>query len=123
VLLQFLEKSTAREYVDIALKTSVDLSHVSYIATANNLNGMADHFLSRFELIKIDAPTEAQLLDVALSYHKHIARDLGVDERFINRLDIEEAQAIVSNADNMRELVKISKNIIEDKMQRMSFNA
>src|SRR5579871_3446808 len=60
-LLCFLERETARSYPDPALQLNVDLSHVSYVATANTLDGLPAHLLDRFRIAKFPKPLAGDL--------------------------------------------------------------
>lgn len=53
-LLRVLEQETARAFEDSSLRIPVDLQHISWIATANDLSGIPDAVLSRFHIIRIE---------------------------------------------------------------------
>lgn len=56
-LLSLLEPHTAKAIRDPALEVPVDLSMVSYIATANSLTGIPRPLLDRFNVIRMPEPT------------------------------------------------------------------
>lgn len=56
-LLSFLEVSSASNLYDEFLGTSVDLSHVVYIATANRLDALPEALLSRFHIFEVGSET------------------------------------------------------------------
>lgn len=53
-LLRVLERETAGAFEDSSLRMPMDLQHISWIATANDLEGIPDSILSRFHIIQID---------------------------------------------------------------------
>src|SRR5882672_7867116 len=52
----FLEPETNGRYPDPALRINLDLSHVSYIATANNLDPLPSPLRDRFRVIAFPKP-------------------------------------------------------------------
>ena len=56
-LLGFLEPESSARYPDPALQTNIDLSHVSYLATANGLAGLPGPLLDRFRVISFPQPS------------------------------------------------------------------
>ena len=44
-------------YYDTCLQANVDLSYVSYLATANSLSGLPEPLLDRFFVVKMESPT------------------------------------------------------------------
>lgn len=55
-LLQVFEPETARRWVDQYVEVPLDLSHVMFVATANDASVLAPALLSRFEVFEISAP-------------------------------------------------------------------
>jgi len=67
VLLPLLEKATAQRFSDEFLRGMTwDISYVSFFATANDLHGISDPLLSRFQVMEVTPPTEQQKLDAVL---------------------------------------------------------
>ena len=60
-LLGFLDTETACRYRDQSLDAELDLSRVSYIATANDASKLPAPLRDRFRIIKVPAPTLAHL--------------------------------------------------------------
>lgn len=58
-LLNFLERENAKVFEDPFLQAAVDLSHVNWLAGANSLEGLPAPLLSRFEVIEVRSPGEA----------------------------------------------------------------
>ena len=78
-LLSLLEPSESASFYDGRLRTSVDLSHISYIATANAIDQVPAPLLSRFTVLQMPRP-RPENLDVIIGYQRHaLARAYGCD--------------------------------------------
>lgn len=55
-LLPMLEAHTATAYFETAIETPADLSQVSYLATANSLEGVPDPLRDRFRILRMPNP-------------------------------------------------------------------
>jgi ATP-dependent Lon protease len=55
-LLAMLEPETARTWFDEALMEAVDLSHISWVLTANDASGLPRPLLSRLTVVEAGAP-------------------------------------------------------------------
>ncbi|MGA7995726.1 MAG: AAA family ATPase, partial [Bradyrhizobium sp.] len=55
-LLPFCDAETSRRYRDQSLDCELDLSHVSYIATANDVTGLPAPLRDRFRIVKVQTP-------------------------------------------------------------------
>lgn len=56
VLLPLLEEHSSKYFKDEFLRLPIDMSHVNWIATANNLKNVSDPLLSRFKKFEIPSP-------------------------------------------------------------------
>ncbi|QZO00593.1 AAA family ATPase [Chenggangzhangella methanolivorans] len=93
-LLAFLEPSTARRYRDLALEIEVDLSRVSWIATANKLDDVPRPLLDRFRIIRVEEPTWAHVGDLARGILDDIAAERDLDRRWLDELAQDELQVL-----------------------------
>jgi ATP-dependent Lon protease len=82
-LLALVERETAQVYFDPYLECAVDLSAVSYIATANDTQGLDPALLSRFRVIDMPAPSLASLPVLARSLVAELRRERGLDDRWL----------------------------------------
>ncbi|MHC2467411.1 AAA family ATPase [Bradyrhizobium embrapense] len=92
-LLPFLERETAARYRDVSLDTELDLSFISYIATANSIDALPAPLKDRFRIIKIPAPRLADLPPLAANVLKEFATDNG-DQAFIWPLARDELEVV-----------------------------
>ena len=111
-LLSFLETETSIRYPDPALQSSVDLSRVSYLATANSVAGLPTPLLDRLRVLEFPRPS-AQHLDALLRpVIADLARERGLEPVWIALLDGEERAAIASawpggSVRHLRRLVEV----------------
>ncbi len=93
-LLGFLEPETAARYPDPALQTSLDLSLVSYVATANSIDPLPSPIRDRFRIVEFPKPRPADLEALLPAVTAEIAAERGLDERWIAPLAQDEITAI-----------------------------
>lgn len=86
-LLAFLETETAARYPDPALQVALDLSAVSYIATANTLAPLSSPIRDRFRVIDFPKPRGGDLDALLPAVVADIAADRGLDTRWMPALD------------------------------------
>ena len=108
VLLSFLEKSSSSCYYDRHLLTTVDLSRVNWVLTANDLSGLSDVFLSRCKVVQFPAPTVEHLDRLIVSARRTIASRFDVAEDVLPALRPQD-EAIIradfATTQSMRRLV------------------
>jgi ATP-dependent Lon protease len=75
-LLPFCDAETASRYRDQSLDCELDLSHVSYIATANEVIKLPAPLRDRLRIIKVPTPTLAHLPHLA----RQVMRDLAIED-------------------------------------------
>jgi ATP-dependent Lon protease len=75
-MVPFLERETASRYRDQSLDCELDLSMISYIATANDVSKLPAPLRDRFRIVKVPAPTLAHLPKLAAN----VMRDLAIED-------------------------------------------
>lgn len=85
-LLTFLEPETSRMYFDECLLARVNLGEVSWVATANDLSGITDPLLNRFEVKHVVMPGPEHFSTIVATLRKEIAGELGVPHDFLPEL-------------------------------------
>ena len=75
-LLPFCDAETSRRYRDQSLDCELDLSMVSYIATANDVSRLPAPLRDRFRIVKVPDPTLAHLPALAAN----VMRDLAIED-------------------------------------------
>ncbi len=95
-LLGLLESETASRYPDPALQTNVDLSHVSYIATANVIDPLPKPLRDRMRVLVFPTPTAADLHALLPSLVQAYSVERGQDSRWVEPLSAVEIEAIAA---------------------------
>ena len=93
-ILALAEHETARAYYDPYLECATDLSAVSYIATANDTQGLDPALLSRFRVIDMPAPTLTSLPVLARGLVAELRSERGLDARWLPDLAPDELDMI-----------------------------
>ena len=116
VMLQLLEPATSSVYYDEALEVRLDLSHANWIATANSLTAIPKPLLSRFEVILAGEPDAAGYAQAIVKTRFDYAKELGVDARMMPTLDIEDVEWLTTNCKSLREITRVTRSVLEDRM-------
>jgi hypothetical protein len=85
-LLGFLEPETAARYPDPALQAPLDLSMVSYIATANSIDPLPSPIRDRFRVVEFPKPRTSDLDALLPAVIADIAAERVLDTRWITPL-------------------------------------
>lgn len=96
VLLQLLEPSSAKTYLDECLQVPADLSWVSWIATVNELGNIPKPLLERFTIVVADAPGEEHFQTIVRGSITRYAKELGIDQRMLPLLTQDEFEVLQS---------------------------
>jgi ATP-dependent Lon protease len=123
-LLGFLEPETSVRYPDPALQTTLDLSQVSYIATANSLDPLPSPIRDRFRVVAFPKPAVADLDALLPAVMADLARERGVDRRWIVPLDGTELTVVARHwrGGSVRRLRRIVEAILRDRDIRETRN-
>ncbi|MDR4305954.1 AAA family ATPase [Chelatococcus sambhunathii] len=93
-LLAMLERTTSRAYRDLSLEADVDLSHVNWIATANELTEVPGPLRDRFRVVQVNEPGWEHVGDLARNILDDIAAERGLDRRWIEDLAADELEVL-----------------------------
>jgi ATP-dependent Lon protease len=96
-ILAFLEPETAARYPDPALQTELDLSHVSYIATANALDPLPSPLRDRFRIINFPKPGPEHMNALLAPVITDLASERGLGNQWIEPLNGFERDAIAAH--------------------------
>jgi hypothetical protein len=116
-LLGFLEPETNARYPDPALQTNLDLSQVSYIATANSVDPLPSPIRDRFRVVAFPKPSADDLDALLPAVIADVVRERGLDESWVAQLDgIERAAAAQHwSGGSVRRLRRIVEAILRER--------
>ena len=96
-LLGFFEPETSARYPDPALQTNLDLSQVSYVATANSLDPLPSPIRDRMRVVTFPKPSADDLDALLPAVIADLARERGLDQSWMPPLDGVEYAAVTMN--------------------------
>jgi ATP-dependent Lon protease len=116
-LLGFLEPETNARYPDPALQTTLDLSQVSYVATANSLDPLPSPIRDRFRVARFRKPTADDLDALLPAVMADLARERGLDQSWVPPLDGLERCAVAQHwrGGSVRRLRRIVEAILRER--------
>lgn len=116
-LLGFLEPETNCRYPDPALQVTLDLSQVSYVATANSLDPLPSPIRDRFRVITFPKPAASDLDALLPAVIADLTRERGLDHRWVTPLDGAERMAIAAHwrGGSVRRLRRLVESILRER--------
>jgi ATP-dependent Lon protease len=123
-LLGFLEPETSVRYPDPALQTNLDLSQVSYVATANSLDPLPSPIRDRFRVVTFPKPTADDLDALLPAVVADLAGERGLNERWVPPLDGVEHAAVAQHwrGGSVRRLRRIVETVLRQRDLRATRN-
>lgn len=103
-LLMLLEPENSKEFQDNFILPSLDLSHVSFILTANDPSRLSAPLISRLQQVEIHRPSQAKMLELAQQLYQRILKEMGIQGYFTAELPSELAVKLVAQAPSIRVL-------------------
>lgn len=116
-LLGFLESETNCRYPDPALQTNLDLSQVSYIATANSLDPLPSPIRDRFRVVTFPKPTADHLDALLPGVLADLANERGLDQSWVPPLDGVEREAVAKHwpGGSVRRLRRVVEAVLRER--------
>jgi ATP-dependent Lon protease len=96
-LLGFLEPETAARYPDPAFQTNLQLSEISYVATANSLDPLPGPLRDRWRVVTFPKPTAGDLDAMLPAITADLADESGLDSRWVEPLTGYEREAVATH--------------------------
>lgn len=123
-LLSFLEPETNCRYPDPALQITLDLSQVSYVATANSLDPLPAPIRDRLRVITFPKPAAKDLDALLPAVIADLARERGLDHRWVAPLDGAERSAVATHwrGGSVRRLRRLVEAILRERDLRAARN-
>lgn len=94
VLLPFLERENAKSIFDLYIETGVNLSAITYLATANSVGGIPEALKDRLRIVEVPSPGPEHLPIVAANIVAEIRGERGLDAAWLPDLDGEEIELV-----------------------------
>ncbi len=116
-LLGFLEPETSARYPDPALQITLDLSQVSYVATANSPDPLPSPLRDRFRVVTFPKPAPKDLDALLPSVIADLAGERGLDSRWVAPLDGAERDAVATHwrGGSVRRLRRLVEAILRER--------
>jgi ATP-dependent Lon protease len=123
-LLGFLEPETNCRYPDPALQVTLDLSQVSYVATANSLDPLPSPIRDRFRIITFPKPSADDLDALLPAVIADLVRERGLDSRWVAPLDSSERIAVAAywRGGSVRRLRRLVEAVLRERDLRAAKN-
>src|ERR1700726_1787475 len=123
-LLGFFEPETSIRYPDPALQTNLDLSQVSYVATANSLDPLPSPIRDRMRVAMFPKPSANDLDALLPAVIADLAKERGLDQSWMPPLDGVEYAAVTINwrGGSVRRLRRIVEAILRERDRRAPRN-
>lgn len=123
-ILGFLEPETNVRYPDPALQVTLDLSQVSYVATANALDPLPSPIRDRFRVITFPKPTANDLDALLPAVIADLARERGLDISWVSPLDGAERAAVAAHwrGGSVRRLRRLVEAVLRERDLRAARN-
>jgi ATP-dependent Lon protease len=123
-LLGFFEPETSARYPDPALQTNLDLSQVSYLATANSLDPLPSPIRDRFRTVTFPKPSADDLDALLPAVIADLARERGLDQSWVPPLDGAEHTAVARHwrGGSVRRLRRIVEAVLRERDVRATRN-
>ena len=123
-LLGCLEPETNVRYPDPALQTNLDLSQVSYIATANSVDPLPSPIRDRFRVATFPKPVSDDLDALLPAVIADLAKERGLDPNWVPPLDGAEHAAVARYwcGGSVRRLRRIVETLLRDRDVRATRN-
>src|ERR1700722_18448771 len=123
-LLGFFEPETSARYPDPALQTNLDLSEISYVATANSVDPLPSPIRDRMRVVTFPKPSADDLDALLPAVIADLAKERGLDQNWVPSLDGIEYAAVTMNwrGGSVRRLRRIIEAILRERDVRATRN-
>lgn len=115
VLIGMLERETSSRWHDVYLEAECDLSHVSWLMTANSIEPLPAALRDRCRIFRFPNPTKEHLQVLAARILERLHDELGLDPRWAQPLAAFEIEALTSawKGGSLRQLERMLEVLIE----------
>jgi ATP-dependent Lon protease len=123
-LLGFFEPESSVRYPDPALQTNLDLSQVSYVATANNLDPLPNPIRDRMRILTFPKPSADHLDALLPAVISDLVRECGLGQGWVSPLNGTEHAAVARywRGGSVRRLRRIVETLLRERDVRATRN-
>jgi ATP-dependent Lon protease len=113
-LLSFLERETAYRYHDPYVQAPCDISHISWLMTANSLHGVSRPLRDCCRIVEFPEPRREELPTLSRQILSDMLAKQGSDERWLVPLDGTEMEAILEvwSGGSLRKLRRMLESVL-----------
>lgn len=113
-MVPMLEPATSRSILDTGIELPVDISQVSYLATANSRDGITSPLMDRLRVLTVPAPGPEHLPVVARQIVADLRRERNTSATWLPDLDGEELAIVAEhwNGGSMRAVRRMIETIV-----------
>lgn len=102
VLLMLLEPENSKNFDDRFLNLPIDLSNLSYLATANDLDALTLPLLSRLAIVELEAPGREHLVQLVQRLYDLLTEGLGLSALFEKQLPADLVSELIFDKPGLR---------------------
>lgn len=119
--LTYLEPTSARRVLDPALEVEVDLAAVSYVATANSLDGVPAALRDRLRVIRMPDATQQHAPALIARILDDVAIERGIDRRWLQPLAADELELVHEAwpGGSLRRLRRVVELVVDGRERQM----
>ncbi len=119
-LLELLEPSSARRYYDEYLCGHADLAHLSWVATANEINYLPRTLLDRFQVLRVDAPEPAHYPAIVRRTVAAFIARRGLHPAYVTPFDEAEWRWLAQQFGSPRQIKRATELLLSHRLLRPS---
>jgi len=112
---------------DGCLMANVDLSHVTWIATANSLDGLPEALIDRFQIFVVPRLSVEHFNMILMSMRKRLAIEMATVPEFLPTLDGDEYRALenffTAKGGSLRQFDRMYRFVLGEAMKRENMNS
>jgi ATP-dependent Lon protease len=114
-----IERETGSRWDDPYVQSAVDLSAINWLCTANSLEGLPTPLLDRLRILRMPSPTAEHLPALAASLLRELARERGIDPRWLPPLASYEIEGLQNawTSGSIRGLRRLLEGVLEARDQ------
>lgn len=117
-VIELIEPSNAKKYYERFFQIDLNMSYVSVIGLANNIDEVDKGVLDLFKVFNIDKPTVSSISSIVFSIYKELKLDDIYGFANLTNIDLNElvAKFIMSKTFSPRSMKKVIEDALNDKL-------